>query len=294
MSETTSSNRPEIPMTCDEANLLLADHLDGTLAASERLALDAHLVGCGECRVLVSELATIVADAKALPTLAPSRDLWSGIADRIATPVIALGDAPRALAHGVRHARGDHRPSTGFNRYWLGAAAALVLITAGVTHLATRAAFDRPAVDADSARLASATVDTPNVERRAPSVETAPRPEPSAERREPSATAVSTLNVRRSTLHMPRSENAESSATLTYDRQIGALRRIVEQRRDQVDSTTLAVLERNLRIIDAAISESRAALARDSRSAFLRQQLDRALDHKVELLRTAALLPSRI
>jgi hypothetical protein len=284
MSETTSSNRPEIPMTCDEANLLLADHLDGTLAASERLALDAHLVGCGECRVLVSELATIVADAKALPTLAPSRDLWSGIADRITTPVIALGDAPRALAHGVRHARGDHRPSTGFNRYWLGAAAALVLITAGVTHLATRAAFDRPAVVADSARLASATVDTPSVE----------RPEPSAERRAPRATAVSTLNARRSTLHMPRSENAESSATLTYDRQIGALRRIVEQRRDQVDSTTLAVLERNLRIIDAAISESRAALARDSRSAFLRQQLDRALDHKVELLRTAALLPSRI
>ena len=45
--------------------------------------------------------------------------------------------------------------------------------------------------------------------------------------------------------------------------------------------------------IDQAIRQSREALARDPRSRFLDQQLNSALDKKVELLRTAALLPSR-
>ena len=42
-----------------------------------------------------------------------------------------------------------------------------------------------------------------------------------------------------------------------------------------------------------ARAESRAALARDPASHFLRDQLDRALDKKLELLRTAALLRPR-
>jgi len=52
------------------------------------------------------------------------------------------------------------------------------------------------------------------------------------------------------------------------------------------------VIEQNLRIIDAAVKQSRAALARDPKSGFLADQLNNALDKKVELLRTVALLPS--
>jgi hypothetical protein len=51
------------------------------------------------------------------------------------------------------------------------------------------------------------------------------------------------------------------------------------------------VLVRNLVIIDAAIAQSRAALARDPHSPFLGDQLTRALGQKVELLRTVALMP---
>jgi hypothetical protein len=79
----------------------------------------------------------------------------------------------------------------------------------------------------------------------------------------------------------------------TYDREIAQLRRVVQQRRADLDSGTVAVLERNLRVIDDAIAQSRAALARDPRSRFLGQQLERTLDQKLELLRTAALLPAR-
>jgi hypothetical protein len=83
------------------------------------------------------------------------------------------------------------------------------------------------------------------------------------------------------------------SATATYEREIRGLGRILDERRGELDSATVAVLEKNLAVIDQAIRQSREALARDPRSRFLDQQLNSALDKKVELLRTAALLPSR-
>jgi hypothetical protein len=81
-------------------------------------------------------------------------------------------------------------------------------------------------------------------------------------------------------------------STQTYDAQIAALRAIVEERRGQLDSQTVAVIERNLAVIDTAIAQSKAALAKNPRSRFLADQLDHALDTKVELLQTVALLPS--
>jgi hypothetical protein len=78
----------------------------------------------------------------------------------------------------------------------------------------------------------------------------------------------------------------------TYDREIQALSRILSERRTQLNPATVDVLEKNLHIIDRAIRESRAALARDPASDFLNQQLNKALEKKVELLRTAALLPA--
>ena len=70
------------------------------------------------------------------------------------------------------------------------------------------------------------------------------------------------------------------------------LQKIVTERRTQLDSSTIAIIEKNLRIIDAAIAQSRTALAKDPASRLLSEQLTHALDKKVELLRTAALLPA--
>jgi hypothetical protein len=55
----------------------------------------------------------------------------------------------------------------------------------------------------------------------------------------------------------------------------------------------VTVIETSLRVIDEAISQSRAALAKDPASAFLRDRLDNSLEKKVDLLRTAAMLPAR-
>ena len=57
--------------------------------------------------------------------------------------------------------------------------------------------------------------------------------------------------------------------------------------------STIAVLEKNLDLIDRAIAESRAALERDPASEFLADQLARAMTKKVAILRTVALLPAR-
>jgi putative zinc finger protein len=82
-------------------------------------------------------------------------------------------------------------------------------------------------------------------------------------------------------------------AAVTYEREIDGLRSIVRDRRSQLDPKTLAVIERNLSVIDSAIAESRTALRKDPKSAFLADQLDHALDTKLELLRTVAMLPAR-
>jgi hypothetical protein len=87
--------------------------------------------------------------------------------------------------------------------------------------------------------------------------------------------------------------NQKLSATVTYEREIDGLRSIVRDRRSQLDPKTLAVIERNLSVIDSAITESRDALRKDPKSAFLVDQLDHALDTKLELLRTVAMLPAR-
>jgi hypothetical protein len=85
-------------------------------------------------------------------------------------------------------------------------------------------------------------------------------------------------------------DQARSDAV--YGREIEMLQRIVSQRKTVLDTSTVAIIEKNLRIIDAAIEQSRAALEKDPASRLLGQQLTHALDKKVELLRTAAMLPA--
>jgi hypothetical protein len=91
-------------------------------------------------------------------------------------------------------------------------------------------------------------------------------------------------------------ESAFHLASLTesvgqMDVEIGALQRIVLERRGELDPATVQVLERNLALIDAAIADSRAALASDPSSQFLSAEFTRAYTSKLTLLREAATLP---
>jgi hypothetical protein len=83
------------------------------------------------------------------------------------------------------------------------------------------------------------------------------------------------------------------SATRVYDHEIMLLDSLVRTRRESLDPKTVAVIQQNLKIINKAIAESRAALAKDPKSPLLTNQLDNVLGSKVELLRTVAFLPTR-
>ena len=82
------------------------------------------------------------------------------------------------------------------------------------------------------------------------------------------------------------------TAQQTFDREIGAMRKVVDERRRELDPATVAVLEKNLKLIDAAIAESKAALAKDPASAFLMDRLTHAYDTKLQLLRGVANIPA--
>jgi predicted anti-sigma-YlaC factor YlaD len=71
-------------MTCHALDELLDDWVDGALAGAEAREVASHLAGCVACRERERQLRQLLAHAAALPrSVAPARDLWPGIAERI-------------------------------------------------------------------------------------------------------------------------------------------------------------------------------------------------------------------
>jgi predicted anti-sigma-YlaC factor YlaD len=72
-------------MTCQELDEQLDDWVDGTLPAGAASEVEGHLRSCPLCRERERRLRQVLAHAAALPhSLAPPRDLWPGIARRVA------------------------------------------------------------------------------------------------------------------------------------------------------------------------------------------------------------------
>ncbi|MDX2122110.1 MAG: zf-HC2 domain-containing protein [Gemmatimonadota bacterium] len=91
---------------------LLDDYADGGLDPAARARVEAHLASCAACRAEVAALAAILAEARALPrTIEPGRDLWPGIAPRLAArparrlPWLQLAAALALFAGGFAAAR---------------------------------------------------------------------------------------------------------------------------------------------------------------------------------------------
>jgi hypothetical protein len=264
-------------LDCETVDALLSDYLEGDLTAADRRHVDAHVASCVRCTALVRDLQAIRAGAADLPELSPSGDLWNGIARRIETPVTPFV-APPVPNVAVPRRRFDRLKTAAI-------AAALVAITAGVTYeITTRAGTSNIAAVTPSAKSDSttspATLDT------TPHQTVAAAPEPAGPdsstpplASDPSVGAVQAVR--------------NTPGTVTTSHEIDRLRTIFLRNRSQLDPRTAAIIETNLKVIDDAIAQSKAALAQDPASRFLSNQLNSALDKKLELLRTAALLPSR-
>ena len=98
-------------MNCERFNEQLMEYLEHDVDAAARASVEHHAVTCDACGTLLADIRKLRVDAANLPELAPARDLWSGIATRIETPVVPIGagmgsageqPAPRTLHRGVR------------------------------------------------------------------------------------------------------------------------------------------------------------------------------------------------
>ena len=118
---------PEIPMTCDGVRRALADFLERDVDEATRARMEAHALQLRRLRSAARRSSQRCASTRRIcRELAPSRDLWAGIAERIETPVVALnpsGETPATRASSRR-----------WRGAWMGlAAAGLVAVTATVT-----------------------------------------------------------------------------------------------------------------------------------------------------------------
>jgi len=220
--------------------------------------------------------------------IVPERDLWPSIESRISARVIPMSARSAGAA----------------TRVWgwlpmLAAASALVVASAGITYVFTsRAAShrDAPGATASTSTIhgapdSNSTTATKQVASSGPA-EAAIAHDDVALHANPGSTDIE-REQRANTQLASHSVNAESDQVrATYDSEITTLHAALDARRAQLNPATVAVIEQNLRVIDEAISQSEAALARDPNSSLLNDQLDRTLAKKTGLLRAAALLPA--
>jgi len=261
---------------CEEFAERLADLLERDVDETTRAALESHALSCAECGSLLADVRKLRIDASSLPELTPSRDLWAGVAERIDAPVIPLRAGERAAPQRTRWPR------------WGSMAAAAVLLIA-VTSTSTYFLTIHSSIDSTRVAVAPhpATGSTPlsngGGERTVPIVATAPD----------SNAATTVATEPKPTGTRARLVSSRPSAEQVYSSEIARLRTIVERRRTQLDPVTISVIERNLKVIDDAITQCRLALSKDPASRFLMESLNNALETKVELLRTATMLPAR-
>lgn len=81
-------------------------------------------------------------------------------------------------------------------------------------------------------------------------------------------------------------------ADAQFNAAVTDLEQILRSERDRLDPRTVLVIERNLKAIDAAIQEARAALNDDPANAYLNSHLADARRRKLDLLRHATTLAS--
>ena len=267
-------------LDCAAFDERLADYLEGDLDFAARREVEAHVASCVRCAGLLRDLEQIRASAAELPELTPSMDLWGGIARRLDTPVLPLRRPAPNVVSGQRKFEWVRRAAV---------AAALVAVTAGVTYTLTVARGPR-----GTAQTVATNPPTSRDSSISPSNDSAQPSVVAATPGAPETTGSPVVDPQDAQPVIPSTQRVRNApASETYSREIDRLRTIFARNRSQLDPRTAAIIEANLKVIDDAIAQSKAALAQDPASRFLNNQLNSALGKKLELLQTAALLPNR-
>lgn len=225
--------------------------------------------------------------------IVPHGDFWPAIENRISARVLPLSPA---ASHRYRKRLGGWLPA-------LVAASALIAGTAGITYIVTSRASapGTPAAvatgnhDANNPEPSGASAGqhaagTTVAETQVASGESVPATHNAGVTKNPTETP----HPNRSGIQLASrtAEPANDQVRKTYDTEIASLHSALESRRSQLNPSTVQIIEQNLAVIDEAIRQSKAALARDPNSSLLNEQLDRTLAKKTGLLRAAVLLPA--
>ena len=239
-------------MTHEQTLDLLDDFVGGELPPRDEREVRRHLMACESCRAEEQALRALLDQAAALDDeILPERDLWRDIAPRLQS----RASLPDETAERVPEVRViGPRPARPLP-WWMLAAASIALVVA--TSFATlRFAGNRTVQGPAPATLATQTAQPP------------------------AGSAGGT----------PPALAAFRPAEQEYEKALGDLMAVLQARRGQMAPQTVATLEANLRIIDQAIRESRAALAADPNSPELTSMLSGAYDAKLGALRRAVSL----
>ena len=271
-----------LSMTCEQFEDILPQLLDDD-AMPVPPAARLHLEGCVECKTLYDDLNGIRAAAASLPPITPSRDLWAGIEARIRTPIVPL-------VEGMPVERPRRKITL---RSAAIAAGILTLINAGVSYQFMNrpapAAVTEPAVPAPVAMRTS----MPQEPLTSLPLRVVSMPAAAPRRGSTIVLATNGPETDEGPDKPQQQPRRRELAKAVYDREIARLRAIVDSGRHRLDPATVALLDRNLRIIDTAIEQCNQALLRDSSSSFLLESLNNAYQTKVKLLRMAAAAASR-
>ncbi|MGH7501123.1 MAG: zf-HC2 domain-containing protein [Longimicrobiales bacterium] len=241
----------------DEWTDRISEYLDGDLAEADRVALETHLARCDACRATVIELRAVIQKAAVLPHYEPAHDLWDGIFVEIRTPADSTV-VPFPHKAGV--------PSIGEGELDRSTAA-------GHAGRRRRFSLSMPQLAAAGFAIMAVSAGSMWLTLRAPADQDAPVAQAPAEG-----------------VAEPTSTRLVSTVEQNYDAAIGQLEGALAATRAQLDPRTVAVIERNLQIIDAAIMDARAALAADPNDVDLYRYLDDTLMKKIDLLRRATTL----
>jgi hypothetical protein len=217
---------------------------------------ESHREACAECRATWADLERISAEARNLPRLTPSRDLWKGIEARIG------GEPAREPAREHAHERARRRWFASPALRMAAAAALLVAVTATITWRVATGGGTTPPLD-----LADATPGDSLIPNLAPG-------DAGLSQAELLRTAAYGIDYSR------------------MDGEVRALQVVVEEQYGRLDPKTVELVTRNLALIDTAIAESRKALMDDPGSQYLATELARAYTTKLTLLRNTAKLPA--
>ena len=279
-------------MNCDRFSDRLMDYLEQDMDIATRASIEEHAATCVECGPLLADIRKLRVDAAHLPELTPARDLWTGIAARIETPVVPIGAGTVAATVATAPNRNRRRwLNSGLVAASLLAAVAIGYAARGADQIAAPDAAEMPEVQSPSV-VVPGPADTRVAQNDSP---VAPTEGATPDSEAPALPVINQPASGPSVAGTRRAEVQLAAATLSadYDREIARLRILIDQRRPQLDPATVSVIERNLAVIDTAIAESRRAIANDPSGRFLLEFLNQSLQAKVELMRTAALLPSR-